>query len=190
MLLDSRMSSKEQILNVFKGLDKIWVPEPLIASFKPFLRLHLDHGDIICDEAYNVFLHQKLESVQCNITLAVTGAISRASWESFHYTLGLGSFESKRKYCKLYCFCKVFKTQSSMHLFDAIPTANIAHITRNDDKLFDVKSMQLLNRLSLPWEHKLEDKFYDTLNPIYNCGDDIEFFITAFFTTQSIKVQD
>ena len=91
------MSSKEHILNVFKGLDKSWVSVPLIASFKPFLRLHLDHGDIICNEAYNVFLHQKLESVQYNITLAVIGAISRESWESFHYTLGLGSFESKRK---------------------------------------------------------------------------------------------
>lgn len=95
------MSSKKHILNVFKGLDKSWVSVPLIASFKPFLRLHLDHGDIICNEAYNVFLHQKLESVQYNITLAVIGAISRESWESFHYTLGLGSFENKRKYYKL-----------------------------------------------------------------------------------------
>ena len=77
-----------------------------------------------------------------------------------------------------------------MYLFDVISTANIAYIKRNDDKLSNVKLMQLLNRSSLLWEHKLEDKFYDTLNPIYNCGDDIEFFITTFFTTQSIKVQD
>ena len=50
------------------------------------------------------------------------------------------SLESRRRYRKLCCFYKFFKTQSPRYLFD-IPTAKRAYITRNDCKLphFKVK---------------------------------------------------
>ena len=48
------------------------------------------------------------------------------------------------KFC---CFHKVFKTQSPSYLFDIIPTAKRAYITRNDDKLpnFKVKHCNFKN---------------------------------------------
>ena len=46
-----------------------------------FIRLHLDFGGVIYDQAYNFLLYQKLESIQYNAALAITGAIRCSSRE-------------------------------------------------------------------------------------------------------------
>ena len=40
-----------------------------------FVRPHLDYGDILFDQTYNSPFHEKLESVQYNACLALTGGI-------------------------------------------------------------------------------------------------------------------
>ena len=47
----------------------------LLTIYKWFVRLHLDYGDVIYDQHYNIFFHQKLESIQYNAALGITGAI-------------------------------------------------------------------------------------------------------------------
>ena len=47
--------------------------------YKAFVRPHLDYGDIFYDEAYNENFHQKLESIQYNACLALSGAIRGSS---------------------------------------------------------------------------------------------------------------
>ena len=71
----------------------------------------------------------------------ITGAIKGTFREKLYHELGFESFVNRRWYRKLGCFCKVFKTQSTRYLFDVIPTAKRAYITRNNDKLphFKVK---------------------------------------------------
>ena len=54
-----------------------------------FMRPYLDYGDIIYDQAYNVSFHEKLESVQYNSALAITGAIRGTSTEKLYNELGL-----------------------------------------------------------------------------------------------------
>ena len=44
-----------------------------LAIYKLFMRLHLDYGDIIYGKAYNTSFHQKLEKIQYNSALAITG---------------------------------------------------------------------------------------------------------------------
>ena len=52
------------------------LPRPaLLTIYKSFIRPHLDYSDIIYDQAYNLSFHQKLESIQYNTALALTGAI-------------------------------------------------------------------------------------------------------------------
>ena len=52
------------------------LPRPsLYAIYKCFIKPHLGYGDIIYDQTYNLSFNQKLESVQHNATLALTGAI-------------------------------------------------------------------------------------------------------------------
>ena len=53
------------------------------------MRPYLDYGDIIYDQAYNVSFHEKLESVQYNSALAITGAIRGKSTEKLYNELGL-----------------------------------------------------------------------------------------------------
>ena len=59
--------------------------------YKAFVIPHLDYGDMIYDEAYNEIFHQKLESIQYNACLALSGAIRGSSREKLYYELGLQS---------------------------------------------------------------------------------------------------
>ena len=70
------------------------LPSPaLLTIYKSFIRPHLDYGDIIYDQAYNLSFHQKLESIQYNAALALTGAIRGSSREKFYQELSLESLQ-------------------------------------------------------------------------------------------------
>ena len=87
--LDSKLDFKEHIQNVLnkvrrtigllRKLQKILPRPPLITIYKSFIRSHLGYGDIINDQVYNVSFHQKIESIQYNAALAITGAIRGTS---------------------------------------------------------------------------------------------------------------
>ena len=94
--LDSKLDFKEHIKNVLnkvsktigllRKLQKILPRPPLITIYKSFTRPHLDYGDIIYDQTYNVSFHQKLEPIQYNVALAITGAIRGISRKKlYHY---------------------------------------------------------------------------------------------------------
>ena len=48
---------------------------------KAFVRPHLDYGDILYDQDYNMSFHQNLESIQYNACLGITGVIQDTSKE-------------------------------------------------------------------------------------------------------------
>ena len=133
MFLDTKLNFKENIQNVLskvsktigllRKLQKILPRPPLITIYKSFIRSHLDYGDIIYNQAYIFSLHQKLESIQYNAALAITGAIRERSREKIYYEFGFESLVSRRWHCNLCCFYKVLKTQSPRYLFNVIPTA-------------------------------------------------------------------
>ena len=73
------------------------LPRPvLLTIYKSFIRPHLDYGDIIYDQAYNLSFHQKLESIQYNATLALTGLIRGSSREKLYQELRLESLQLRR----------------------------------------------------------------------------------------------
>ena len=47
----------------------------LLTIYKSFVRPHLHYGDVIYDQPNNPRLSDKIESVQYNAALAITGAI-------------------------------------------------------------------------------------------------------------------
>ena len=61
--------------------------------YKVFVRPNQDYGDVIYDEGYNKTFHQKLESVQYNVCLALSGAIRGSSREKIYQELGLESLQ-------------------------------------------------------------------------------------------------
>ena len=114
---------------------------PLLTIYKSFIRPPLDYGDIIYDQAYTALFHQKIESVQYNSALAITGAIRGTSKEKIYHELGLESLEKRRWYKKLCCFYKIFRSQSPQYLFNIIPTSVRPYKTRNANNIpqFKVK---------------------------------------------------
>ena len=93
----------------------------LITIYKAFIRPHLDYGDILYDQAYNMSFHQKLESIQYNACLAIVGAIRGTSKEKLYQEIGLESLQLRRWYRKLGMFYKNFKSKSLQYLFKLIP---------------------------------------------------------------------
>ena len=73
----------------------------LLTICKTFIRSRLDYADIIYDQAYNSAFHDKLESIQYNACLAITGAIRGTSTEKIYQELGLESLKSRRWFRKL-----------------------------------------------------------------------------------------
>ena len=112
---------------------------PLLTIFKSFIRPHLDYGDVTFDQAYTASFHQKIESVEYNSALAITGAIRGTSKEKLYNELGLESLEKRRRYRKLCCFYKIFRNQSPEYLFNIIPTSVRPYNTRNANNILQFK---------------------------------------------------
>ena len=62
-------------IGVIKKLSNILPRDALFTIYKSFVRPHLDYGDIIYDQPQNESFCNKLESIQYNTALAITGAI-------------------------------------------------------------------------------------------------------------------
>ena len=58
------------------------------------MRLLLDYGDMIFDQSFNMLFQQKMERIQYNSALAITGAIRGSSKEKLYQELGLGFGDS------------------------------------------------------------------------------------------------
>ena len=137
LTLDNKLTFDEHLINVSNEISKtiglFWkwqniLPRPaLLTIYKCFIRPHLDYGDIIYDQAYNLSFHQKLESIQYNAALALTGAIRGSSRKKLYQELGLESLQQRRWYRKLCCFYKTDNKQTPGYLTELMLTRNEAY---------------------------------------------------------------
>ena len=119
MFLDTKLAFQEHFKSVFSKVKKtigllrklhnILLRSPLLKIDKSFITPHLDYGGIIHDQAFNASFHQKVDSMQYNATLAITGAIRKTSKEKLYNELCLETLEKRRWYRKLCCFFKIFR---------------------------------------------------------------------------------
>ena len=73
MLSDTKLGFQEHLKGIFSKVNKtigllrklhhILPRSPLLTIYKCFIRLHLDYGDIIYDQAYKASFHQNLDSI-------------------------------------------------------------------------------------------------------------------------------
>ena len=141
MILDTKLDFQEHLKAIFNKVNKTIgvlrklqniLPRPsLIAIYRSFIRPHLDYGDVIYDQSFNASFHQKMESIQYNAALALTGAIRGTSREKLYQELGLESLQHRRWYRKLCCFYKILKNQAPPYLYNLIPIPSNAYRTRN-----------------------------------------------------------
>ena len=107
----------------------------LLTFYKTFICGHFDYADVVCNQSYKSLLHEKLDSIQYNVALAVTGAIWGSSSEKLYPELGLEPLQNKRWFRKLCQFYKILKNKSRRYRFNIIPTKSRVHNTRYCDNI-------------------------------------------------------
>ena len=120
------MDFREHLQNMFKKINKTIsllhklqnnLPRaPLVTIYKLFVRSHLDYGDNLYDQTFNNSFHERLESIQYNAALALTGTISGSSREKLYQELDFESLQKQRWYRKLCLFQNNKKSISQVPL--------------------------------------------------------------------------
>ena len=134
LTLDVKLKFVEHIKNITQKVSKIMgllrrfqpiLPKSsLLTIYKTFIKSQLDYADVIYDQTYNSFFHEKLEFLRCNACLAITGAVRGTSSEKIYQELGLLSLKLRRWFRKLYHFCKILNEKSPSYLFYLISNLN------------------------------------------------------------------
>ena len=154
LILDSGLSFEEHLQKIFSKVNKIirliWklrksLPRPsLMTLYKSFIRPHLDYGNIIYDQPFNNSFQNKIESIQYNACLAITGAIRGTSKERLYEELGLESLQDRRWYSRLCYLYKIVVNKSPNYLFNVVPASNTIYNTRNTN---DIPLMNIRHNL-------------------------------------------
>ena len=85
----SKVESKvNKTIRIIRKLQNVLRLSALLTIHKSFIRSHLDYRDIIYDKAFNESFPAKLESLQYNAALAMTGAIRGSSTEKNYEEFG------------------------------------------------------------------------------------------------------
>ena len=106
----SKASKGVGILGIFSHLIQKTV---LLLIYKSFIRPNNDS------------FVQKIESIQYNAALAITGSIRGSSKEKLYKELGIESLSSRRWFRRL---CLIVKPKSSSCLYDSKTTSQYKHI--------------------------------------------------------------
>ena len=137
MILDTNLNFQEHIKNLLTKVNQAIEFLRKLQNILPWgslptilVKPHLDYGDVIYDQSFNNTFHQKMESIQYNAALAITGAIRGSSREKLYQEQGLESLQQRRWYRKLCYFFKLIKNESPKYLFNNIPTVRSTYRTR------------------------------------------------------------
>ena len=114
-------------VHIIKKLNNVLPRKALLTSYKSFVRPHLDYGDILYDQPLNESITSKLENIQYNATLAITGTIKRTSRSKLYKELGLQSLKLQRTLRRLFAFHKKVSTYLPTYLFNLIPQSPHAY---------------------------------------------------------------
>ena len=137
LVLDSKLSFRHHISLIIakanKGIGLIkrlyaYVPRnTLLCIYKSYIRPLLDYADIIYDQPHNASLCDKIESVQYNAALAITGAIRGTSRDRLYQELGLESLSDRRWYHRLVHFFKIVKGFCPEYLTSLLPPKQFSY---------------------------------------------------------------
>ena len=125
------LNKVSKTIGLLRKLHNILPRTALLIIYKSVIRPHLNYSDITYDQAYNASFHQKLELLQYNACLAITGAIRGISREKLYEELGLESPQLHCWFPKLSCFYKLFNSEHRHYLFKLILSRSSSYVTRN-----------------------------------------------------------
>ena len=79
--INEKVNKTNKGIGIICKLNNILPRSALLTIYRSFIRPHLDYGDVIYDQPENESFSSKIESVQYNASLAMTGAIRGTSQE-------------------------------------------------------------------------------------------------------------
>ena len=94
--INVKISKANKGIGIIKRLSHILPRKSLITIYKSFIRPHLDYCDVIYDQPNNESFCSKIERIQYNAALAITGAIRGTSQTKLYNELGLESLKFRR----------------------------------------------------------------------------------------------
>ena len=144
------LAKVSKTIGLLRKLQNILPRGALFTIFKSLVRPHLDYGDVIYDQSYNSTFHQKMETIQYNAAIAITGAIRGSSREKLYQELRLESLQQRRWYRKFCYFFKLTKNKSPKYLFNNILTVRSTYRTRNMTKFLNSMLSILFQKFILP----------------------------------------
>ena len=102
------------------------------------IRPNLDYCDVIYDNPLNESFTSKLESIQYNAALAITGCIRGSSQSKLFEELGLESLSDRRWFRRLCLFYKIVKGISPQYLQDLLIFRTVHRLTRQNVSVLDL----------------------------------------------------
>ena len=124
--IESKITKCNKIIGLMKKLSLILSRKSLLTIYKSFVRPNLDYADIIYDKPLNESLKRKIEMVQYNAALIITGAFKGTSRDKIYQELGLESLADRRWTRKLIFFHKIILGLLPSYLKDyLIPCDNL-----------------------------------------------------------------
>ena len=105
--INEKINNANKGIGIIHKLNNILPRSTLLTIYRSFIRPHLDYGDVIYDQPENKSFSSKIESVQCNASLAITGAIRGTCQEKLYQELGLESLRSRRWLRRMCYFYKL-----------------------------------------------------------------------------------
>ena len=137
-------------IGVIKKLSNILPRDALLTIYKSFVRPHLDYGDIIYDQPQNESFCNKLESIQYNAALAITGAIRGTSKVKLYKELEF--LKSRRWFRRLCTLYKIKTYKIPPYLAQLLPKGTHPYNTRNSDDITTFQSRTETFKFSFfPW---------------------------------------
>ena len=101
--LNNVLNKVDKTIGLLRKLQNLLSRSTLITIIRTlyFVWPHIDYGDILFDQTYNSYFHEKLELIQYNACLALAGAIRGSLKEKIYQELGSESLRVRRWYRKL-----------------------------------------------------------------------------------------
>ena len=93
---NEKLKKTTERINLLRKLNLSLIHSALLVIYKSFIRPHLNYGDIVYDQPNKLSFTEKIESLQYNAALAITGAIKSSSIEKLYQQLGFESLKDRQ----------------------------------------------------------------------------------------------
>ena len=130
MFLDNKLNLKNifqktnKTIGLLRNLQTLLLRAPLITIYKSFIRPHLDYGDMIYDQTFNVLFQKKMET-KYSTALARTGTVRGSSKEKLYQQLGSSTATLVQK--TLYSIIPIHNMSYRIRQGNKIPAINVKH---------------------------------------------------------------